>query len=95
MRGTTINFKNKKHENCYLTKLNRGKQIESKCLPSCYLFLAEAEYPLNMRLALYHSVFVKGDQTYFDIDPSIGVEATALYPDIKYTTVDQFLNKFV
>ncbi|RWW45515.1 hypothetical protein BHE74_00048640 [Ensete ventricosum] len=43
-------------------------------------------------LSICHSAFVKGDHTNFEIDPSFGVEATALYPDVKYTTVDEFLN---
>jgi hypothetical protein len=38
---------------------------------------------------------VKGDTTNFEIDPSFGVEATELYPDVKYTTVDNYLNAFV
>lgn len=38
---------------------------------------------------------VMGDCTNYEIDPSIGVEAAQLYPDVKYTTVDEYLNKFV
>ncbi|KAF6135989.1 hypothetical protein GIB67_006881 [Kingdonia uniflora] len=37
----------------------------------------------------------KGDQTNFEIEPSFGVEASKLYPDVKYTTVDEYLNQFV
>ena len=51
--------------------------------------------PLNVILSIGHSVFVKGDHTNFEIEPSFGVEATALYPDVKYTTVDEYLNQFV
>jgi len=40
-------------------------------------------------------VWVKGDHTNFEIDPFFGVEATDLYPDVKYTTVDEYLNKFL
>ncbi|XP_023553617.1 isoflavone reductase homolog PCBER-like isoform X6 [Cucurbita pepo subsp. pepo] len=57
--------------------------------------IQEAPVPLNLRLSIFYSVFVKGDQTNFDIEPSFGVEATELYPDVKYTTVDEFLNQFV
>lgn len=56
---------------------------------------AEAPIPLNVILSISHSVFVKGDHTNFDIKPSFGVEATELYPDVKYTSVDEFLNQFV
>ena len=46
-------------------------------------------------LSICHSAFVKGDHTNFEIEPSFGVEATALFPDVKYTTVDEFLNRFL
>ncbi|KAK6115328.1 hypothetical protein DH2020_007597 [Rehmannia glutinosa] len=36
-----------------------------------------------------------GDQTYFEIEPSFGVEASELYPDVKYTTVEEYLDQFV
>ncbi|KAK3440981.1 hypothetical protein EUGRSUZ_B01246 [Eucalyptus grandis] len=45
-------------------------------------------FPLNHMLAIYHSIFVKGDQTSFEIEPSFGVEALELYPDVKCATVD-------
>ncbi|KAH9656724.1 putative pinoresinol-lariciresinol reductase 3 [Citrus sinensis] len=38
---------------------------------------------------------VLGDQTNFEIEPSFGVEATELYPDVNYTTVDEYLNQFI
>lgn len=56
---------------------------------------AEAPVPVNVILSIGHSVFVKGDHTNFEIEPSFGVEASELYPDVKYTTVDEYLNKFV
>ncbi|KAJ3692493.1 hypothetical protein LUZ60_012843 [Juncus effusus] len=46
-------------------------------------------------LAIFHSVFINGDHTNYEIDPLIGVEATELYPDVKYTTVDQYLNRYL
>jgi len=48
-----------------------------------------------MILAIYHSVFVEGDQTNFEIEASFGVEASELYPDVKYTTVEEYLHQFV
>ncbi|KAK9142257.1 hypothetical protein Syun_011657 [Stephania yunnanensis] len=42
-----------------------------------------------------HSIFIKRDQTYFEIKPSFGVEASELYPEVKYTSVDEFLNQFI
>ena len=57
-------------------------------------FPAEAEFPVNVIMAISHSVFIEGDQTNFEIEPSFGVEASELYPDVKYTTVDEYLNQF-
>ncbi|XP_024035091.1 isoflavone reductase homolog PCBER isoform X2 [Citrus clementina] len=55
----------------------------------------QASYPLNMLLPIGHSAYVLGDQTNFEIEPSFGVEATELYPDANYTTVDEYLNQFI
>ncbi|KAL6526090.1 hypothetical protein OROHE_015614 [Orobanche hederae] len=57
--------------------------------------IQEASAPLNVRLAICHSVFVKGDQTNFEIEPSFGVEASELYPDVEFATVDAMLNQYV
>nr|ADD14078.1 phenylcoumaran benzylic ether reductase-like protein [Salvia fruticosa] len=57
--------------------------------------IQESPMPVNVILSINHSVFVKGDQTYFEIDPKVGVEASELYPDVKYTTVDEYINQFV
>lgn len=51
--------------------------------------------PLNVMISIRHAVFVKGDHTNFEIEPSFGVEASELYPDVKYTTVDECFNQFV
>jgi hypothetical protein len=51
--------------------------------------------PLNIVLSISHSAWVKGDHTNFEIEPSFGVEATELYPDVKYVTVDEYLNNFI
>ena len=58
-------------------------------------YSVESPVPLNVVLSISHSIFVKGDQTYFEIEPSFGVEASSLYPDVKYTTVDEYLARFV
>lgn len=59
------------------------------------LCFAEASFPMNAIFSIDHSVFVKGDQTNFEIEPSFGVETTELYPDVKYTTVDELLDRLV
>lgn len=63
---------------------------------SMFVFcFAESPIPINVILAINHSVFVKGDHTNFEIEPSFGVEASELYPDVKYTTVEEYLDQFV
>ncbi|XP_027913151.1 isoflavone reductase-like protein [Vigna unguiculata] len=58
-------------------------------------YIQESPFPTNFNLALGHSLLVKGDCTNFEIDPSFGVEGSQLYPEVKYTTVDDYLNAFV
>lgn len=45
-----------------------------------------------MAMVFIYSAFVKGDQTYFDIKSSGGVDGTQLYPDLKYTTISEYLD---
>ncbi|KAH9614779.1 hypothetical protein KSS87_014041 [Heliosperma pusillum] len=54
--------------------------------------IKETPYPQNMELIFIYSAFVKGDQTYFDIESCGGVEGTELYPHLCYTTIQQFLD---
>ncbi|XP_022972504.1 isoflavone reductase-like protein [Cucurbita maxima] len=74
-----------------------GKTLDRIYVPEEQVLknIQEAPLPINVILAISHSAFVKGDHTNFDIEASFGVEATNLYPDVKYTTVDEFLNQFV
>ncbi|KAI3461931.1 hypothetical protein Pfo_018594 [Paulownia fortunei] len=57
--------------------------------------IQDAPMPLNVLLAISHSVLVKGAAFNFEIDASSGVEATDLDPEITYTTVDEYLNQFI
>ncbi|ESQ27612.1 hypothetical protein EUTSA_v10018910mg [Eutrema salsugineum] len=74
-----------------------GKTLEKTYVSEEELLkkIAESPHPLDLLLALNHAIFVKGDQTWFTIEPSFGVEASQLYPDVKYTSVDEYLNQFV
>nr|WBU86596.1 EGS [Chimonanthus praecox] len=74
-----------------------GKTLERVYVPEEQVLknIQEAPIPLNVILAIAHSVFVKGDHTNFEIEPSFGVEASQLYPDVKYTTVEDYLRQFV
>ncbi|XP_042488571.1 phenylcoumaran benzylic ether reductase POP1-like [Macadamia integrifolia] len=74
-----------------------GKTLERVYVPEEQLLknIQEAPVPVNVILSIGHSVFVKGDHTNFEIEDSFGVEASELYPDVEYTTVDEYLNQFV
>ncbi|KAI3726513.1 hypothetical protein L1987_66310 [Smallanthus sonchifolius] len=47
---------------------------------------------LSSFLSIIHTISM-GDATSFEIDPSFGVEASELYPEIKYTTVVEYLSQ--
>ncbi|XP_043709992.1 isoflavone reductase-like protein [Telopea speciosissima] len=74
-----------------------GKSLEKIYIPEEQLLkkIQESQYPFNLFLSIDHSVFIKGDNNKYEIDPATGVEASELYPDVKYTTVDEYLNQFV
>ncbi|KAF8020499.1 hypothetical protein BT93_G1040 [Corymbia citriodora subsp. variegata] len=57
--------------------------------------IRETPYPGNMSFVFIYSVFIKGDQTYFDIELSGGLEGTQLYPHVKYTTISEYLDTLV
>lgn len=73
-----------------------GKTVEKLYLPEEEILkkITETPFPDNFGMAIEHSIFVKGDQTNFEIGPD-GVEASQLYPDVKYTAVEEFLNQYV
>ncbi|KAK1297934.1 hypothetical protein QJS10_CPB14g00019 [Acorus calamus] len=77
----------------YLSEEEVLKLIAESPLP--FNIVHATNLPINAIVSINHSVFVKGDQTNFEINPSFGVEASQLYPDVKYTTVDEYLNQFV
>jgi hypothetical protein len=60
-----------------------------------FLFSAESSVPIDFFIYVSHSVFVKGDAGNFEIDASIGVKSSELYPDVKYTTLDEHLDQFI
>jgi phenylcoumaran benzylic ether reductase len=57
--------------------------------------IQESPIPMSIVLAIAHAGYVRGATTGFEIDPVSGVDATELYPDVKYTTVDEYLNRFL
>ncbi|TYH87670.1 hypothetical protein ES332_D01G134600v1 [Gossypium tomentosum] len=74
-----------------------GKALEKTYVPEDQLLkqIQESPIPINIVLAISHSIFVNGDCTNFEIDPSFGYEASELYPEVKYTTVEEGLSHFV
>ncbi|XP_058092060.1 eugenol synthase 2-like isoform X2 [Magnolia sinica] len=72
-----------------------GKTLERIYVPEEQLLKNIQESPIPLNMAIGHSVFVKGDHTNFEIKPSFGVEASQLYPDVKYTTVEEYLDQFI
>nr|UVI03403.1 eugenol synthase 2 [Melaleuca bracteata] len=50
--------------------------------------------PDNIAVSIIHSIFVKGDLMSFDLSKA-DVEASRLYPEIEYTTIDQLLDVFL
>ncbi|PKI38133.1 hypothetical protein CRG98_041498 [Punica granatum] len=74
-----------------------GKTLERNYVPEEQVLgnIHESSGHVSMILSIVHSVFMKGGQTNFEIEPSFGAEASESYPDIKYTTVDEYLNQFI
>ncbi|KAL3723814.1 hypothetical protein ACJRO7_035913 [Eucalyptus globulus] len=72
------------------TTLEKTYLLEDELLQK----IQESPLPINIFLAIRHSVFVKGDTSNYEIDASIGAEASELYPEVKCTTVDEHLNFF-
>ncbi|KAL9231649.1 hypothetical protein vseg_006848 [Gypsophila vaccaria] len=91
--GNTLSF----NELVALWEKKIGKTLEKVYVPEDQVLknIQDSPPPTNVFLAIGHAVFVKGDQTNFDIEPSFGVEASELYPDVKYTSVDEYLDQFV
>ncbi|CAI0437990.1 unnamed protein product [Linum tenue] len=74
-----------------------GKTLERSYISEEQLLknIRGSSFTRDVMMALKHSILVKGCQTSFEIEESFGVEASKLYPDVKYTTVDEYLNQFV
>ncbi|KAF2322226.1 hypothetical protein GH714_008862 [Hevea brasiliensis] len=49
------------------------------------------KYPENIPVSILHNIFIKGDQTSFELTEE-DLEASKLYPDHKYTSVDRLLD---
>ncbi|KAM4118200.1 hypothetical protein ACB094_02G182700 [Castanea mollissima] len=74
-----------------------GKTLEKTYLLEDQLLkkIQESPSPSNLFLSIAHSLFVKGNLTNSEVKASFGVEASELYPEVKYTTADEYLDQFV
>ncbi|XP_073126967.1 isoflavone reductase-like protein [Henckelia pumila] len=74
-----------------------GKTLEKEYVPEEQILKQIAEAPnyiSKFLLSLNHSIFVNGGHTN-EIDPTFGVEASELYPEVEYKTVEEYLHQFV
>lgn len=73
-----------------------GKTLEKEYVPEVEMVkkIEVTPFPGNIFPAILHDIVIKGDQCNFDLGPG-DVEASSLYPEVKYTTTDEYLNKFV
>ncbi|CAH9114766.1 unnamed protein product [Cuscuta epithymum] len=74
------------------SKIDKKLEKEYVSEEELLLKIRETPYPDNMEMVFIYSAFVKGDQTYFDVETAGGLEGTQLYPHIKYTTISEFLD---
>ncbi|KAA8535619.1 hypothetical protein F0562_030622 [Nyssa sinensis] len=68
-----------------------GKTLERTYVPEEQLLkdIQDAPFETRVELSIKHSVLVRGEHN------SEGVEASELYPDVKYTTIEEYLDQFV
>ncbi|KAJ6763511.1 PINORESINOL REDUCTASE-RELATED [Salix purpurea] len=51
-------------------------------------------HPQNIRASIIHSLFIKGDMMGFELGED-DLEASRLYPDLQFKTIDQLLDIFL
>ncbi|EFJ10243.1 hypothetical protein SELMODRAFT_159626 [Selaginella moellendorffii] len=70
-----------------------GKTLEKSYVPEEAILktIEETPFPNNLFSAITHCIFVQGDQYGFDVE----YDTAKLYPDVKYTTVDEYLSRLV
>ncbi|KAI5082084.1 hypothetical protein GOP47_0001827 [Adiantum capillus-veneris] len=56
--------------------------------------IQETPFPGNILPAIFHDIVIQGDHCNFELGPN-DVEATARYPDHKYTSAREYLAKFL
>ncbi|PKA55738.1 Isoflavone reductase like [Apostasia shenzhenica] len=73
-----------------------GKKLERIYVPEPEVIKKIEESPPEFKGHYYiaHAGFLKG-QTMVDIDPSFGLEASELYPEVRYSSIDEQLDSFL
>ncbi|KAK9129836.1 hypothetical protein Sjap_010323 [Stephania japonica] len=73
-----------------------GETLERIYIPEEQVLknVEEGSFLDKKHYSMGHSIFVKEDQTHFEIKPSFGAEASEMHLEVKYTTVDEYLNQF-
>uniref|UniRef100_A0A0D6QX63 NmrA-like domain-containing protein n=1 Tax=Araucaria cunninghamii TaxID=56994 RepID=A0A0D6QX63_ARACU len=59
------------------------------------LIAKESSFPASVVAALTHDIFINGCQFKFPIQPPHHAEVCQLYPDMKYTTVEDFFDQYL
>ncbi|XWS45443.1 hypothetical protein CRYUN_Cryun15aG0137300 [Craigia yunnanensis] len=74
-----------------------GKTLEKSYVLEDQLLkiIQESPIPRKFVLSFSHPLLVKGEASNFEIEACFGVEASELYPEVKYTTVDEYLHQFL
>lgn len=57
-----------------------------------YFVNADLSFPDNIPVAILHNIFIAGAQVSFELTDN-DLEASELYPEHKYTSVDELLNR--
>nr|AFK37526.1 unknown [Lotus japonicus] len=72
-----------------------GKTLERVYIPEEQVLklIQESSYPINIALSICHAAYLCQDYINIEIEPSLGYEASDLYAEVKYTTVDGFLEE--
>nr|AAF64184.1 pinoresinol-lariciresinol reductase TH1 [Tsuga heterophylla] len=79
----------------------KWEKLSGKCLKKTYIsaedFLAGIEdqpYEHQVGISHFYQMFYSGDLYNFEIGPD-GREATVLYPEVQYTTMDSYLKRYL
>nr|QGU34067.1 pinoresinol-lariciresinol reductase 3 [Taiwania cryptomerioides] len=81
--------------------VEKWEQLSGKRLNKTYIsvddFLVGMEdqsYGEKIGISHFYQIFYRGDLYNFEIGPN-GVEASELYPEVKYTTMDSFMERYL